>query len=76
MLVLDLNQHVTILMAQFWLWHTTDLISGEYVVGASTYNIHQHDHDNSDGTTQLGLIPLARLLARVAAPTNCMRSRC
>ena len=69
MLVLDINQHVTLLTAPFWLWHTTDLVSGASAVGASTYNVHHHDRNDSDGTAQFGLIPLARLLNRVVAPT-------
>ena len=61
------NQYVPSFTAPCRLWHTTYLLSGKYVVGASTCNLHLHDHNDRDGSAQLGLIPVARLLNRVVA---------
>ena len=69
LLQLDISQYITVRAPPLWVWHSPDMISGEYVVGAPTYNILHHDDNDCDGTTELGLILVARLLNRVAART-------
>ena len=51
-------------------------MSGEYVLGVATYNIKIRDHNDLEGATQLGLVPLARLLNRVAARTIGLEPKC
>ena len=69
MLTLDTGQLITKLMPSVWVWQSTDLLSGEYAVGATTFIYNQEHHYASDERAYLGLVPLARLLdRRVAHP--------
>ena len=57
LLDLDVNQHVTVVTPR------------EYMVGAATYNDDPPLPHNNEGVSQLGLVPLSRLLdRRVACP--------
>ena len=70
LLQLDINQYITFLTPPLWMWHSPDMISGEYAVGVATYHTNRYGLDNTDGAAQLGLVPLARLLNRLVASTN------
>ena len=51
-LALDINRCLTTLTSPSWLWHSTDMVSGESVVGAVAYITDLHNHSDSDGTAQ------------------------
>ena len=67
MLTLAIKQCVTILIAPMWMWHTTDMLSGEYGVAADMHNPDHHDYRDTEGATLIGLVPRARLLNRTVA---------
>ena len=53
---------VTLLGAPFWMWHTTDLLEGSFVVPAMT-NGADNTTEESEGTLALlGLVHVSRLL--------------
>ena len=67
---LDVNQYIIVATPPFrTTWHSIDMVSGEYMIGAATYDANHHDPTDSDGASQIGLVPLARLLDRRAART-------
>ena len=59
---------VTLLGQPFWMWHTTDLLEGSYVVpatSATTYLADTAAEETEGSFTCLGLVPVSRLLPPV-----------
>ena len=58
-----------------WTWRTVDMVSGEYMVGVAAYGYDLHNPRYSDGASQLGLVPWARLLDRRCPPDYSMNPK-
>ena len=68
LLRVNIGDVVTLLGQPFWMWHTTDLLEGSYVVPATTATTYRADTsaEESEGSFPLlGLVQVSRLLPPV-----------
>ena len=65
---ITVGHRVALVSPPFWLWRATDILSGEYVVVATTFNYILDNQYNDQDHATLGLVLLARLLTRGHAP--------
>jgi len=68
LLHVNIGDVVTLLGQPFWMWHTTDLLEGSYVVpatSATTYGADTSAEETEGSFPLLGLVQVSRLLPPV-----------
>ena len=61
LLRVNVGDVVALLGAPFWMWHTTDLVDGSFVVPAATYGADNTTEESQGTLPLLGLVHVSRL---------------
>ena len=66
----EVDAWVTVVAPPVWAWHPPDLISGEFMVVATTTGPQPYRSTNNADALQVGFVPLRRLLEDGAAQST------